>query len=133
MIRIVLIAVIATISTALYGQSDQKEIDTIIYNGNQKTIKYTDGSQEISVSTKNKVSGSSLQKAKKKFASVQDEVAFLNKYIAQLEKKKEHVKNNPSEDQLAKEKGWYNQINKYISESKARLKELEDLLKQKGK
>lgn len=129
----ILITLVLGVSIVSWGQSSVKEIDTVIYNGNQKTIKYTDGSQSITVSNKNAVAGNNLHSVKKKFKSIQDEMAYLNKYISQLEIKKEHIKKNPSEDQLAKENGWYDQINKYISESKARLKELDELLKQKGK
>ena len=111
-----------------FGQSKEKEVESITVNGNQKTIKYTDGSQSISIIKENT---SSSYKKKYPFKSKQDEMAYLKKYIFQLEAKKEKVKSNPEEDKQAKESGWYAEMDKFISQSKARIKEIEELLKTK--
>jgi hypothetical protein len=117
-------------SALTFGQSKDKEIESVIINGNQKTIKYTDGSQSVSIVKKNP---NTNYTKKYPFKSKQDEIAYLKKYISQIETKIQYVKNNPEEDKLAKEKGWYDDMSKYIMESKARIKEIEDILKTKEK
>lgn len=124
---LVLIAVF--IGVIGFGQS--KEVDTVIYNGNQKTIKYTDGSQSISVSNKSVIPEKVNQKPK--FKSKQDELNYLHTYINHLEKKKEWINANPEEKEKALKSGWFDQINTYINESKARINEIETLLKSKQK
>lgn len=128
--KILLIAMVSMVSMVNWGQSNRKEIDTVIFEGNQKTIKYTDGSQEIVLSLK-KVPAKTIQ-SKRNFKTLQGEVDYYNHYISQLQTKIQHLKNNPEEDKMAREKGWYDQMNKYIAESKARIKELEELIKQKN-
>ena len=114
----------------IWAQNEPKEIDTVIISGNQKTTKYTDGSQYIEII---KQPTYSTTKTQKKFESKQQELAYLRKYINDLETKIKHVKSNPDEDQLAKKQGWYDEMNGYISQSKARIKEIEKLLESKEK
>ncbi|MCB0477878.1 MAG: hypothetical protein KDC84_06930 [Crocinitomicaceae bacterium] len=118
-----------TVGLLSFAQNQEKEIDTVIYSNNQKTTKYTDGSQYIELIKKPIYSTEANQKPK--FKSKQEELNYLHTYIGHLEKKKEHINSNPEEKKKAEESGWFKQIDGYINESKARIEEIETLLKSK--
>ncbi|MEZ4936849.1 MAG: hypothetical protein R2799_04570 [Crocinitomicaceae bacterium] len=120
---------IAFLSTfTIFSQNQEKEIDTIIYTNNQKTTKYTDGSQYIEI-IKTPIYSNAIKQPK--FKSKQEELNYLHTYIGHLEKKKQYVNADPIEKKKAEESGWFKQIDGFINESKARIEEIETILKSK--